>query len=128
MDLTPDDRDHIRVLLQRQGFHEQYQDREVEVLISWWRHLVEQCQSELIIRRDHFLEDVHIRTVLQALLDGLRARVADMVRAAIEQSDTLYRSMLPEADDFLLEPNIRSRYPREVYFWLHGVPKSVKFK
>lgn len=128
LNLTPDDRDHIRVLLQRHGFHGQFQDRDVELLISWWRNLVEQCQSELVIRRAHFLEDLQIRTALQALLDELRPQGAEVIRAAIEQSDSQYKQMLKEDGEFLLERNIRQSYPKETYFWLYGLPESVRFK
>jgi hypothetical protein len=123
--LSNDERSLARGILNRFGLSHLIQDRDIEVLVSWWRELCQKTLENFEITKEEYIEELQIRTALQILADHLPPRASQSILEATAESDEIFLDLKKTNEDFLLDEKLRQKYPKDVYFWLHGIPETV---
>ncbi len=98
--------------------------RELKSQIDSWRWFLQDCRDNLSRCRGEYPFEVRIRNRIALLRDALGEHAPADQLSHLQRLDRELRGILVPGE-FILDPGLRDRYPKDRYWWLYGRPAGA---
>jgi ribulose bisphosphate carboxylase small subunit len=96
--------------------------------ISAWRYIIEECERGWRGIPEEYENDMDYRNSIQELVGKIPGVKIKKELSELNELDNRFNKILIPGNIFFGIEHLKDRYPKERYWWLYGLPRSIKFE